>query len=96
MRIPPIWIHFETRIGFAYHMGILCWHSDPHMMSASATVFATVKRFITYRSDCRKSQIHENMLDYAYSARRFPPVILLNFFGGRINEPLKQTLRSIT
>ena len=37
------------------------------------------------------------MLDYAYSARRFPPVILLNFFGGRINEPLKQTLsRSLT
>ena len=37
------------------------------------------------------------MLDYAYSARRFPPVILLNFFGGQINEPLKQTLsRSLT
>ena len=36
------------------------------------------------------------MLDYAYSARRFPPVILLNFFGGRINEPLKQNLITIT
>ena len=38
------------RIGFACHMGILCvLHSDPHMMSASAMVLATVKRIITYR-----------------------------------------------
>lgn len=69
--------------------------SDSHMMSASATVFATVNGLS--HKDCRESQIYENILDYAYSARRFPPLISLNVFGGRINGPLKQTLsRSLT
>ena len=63
------------------------------MMSASATVFATIKRFITFR--LLENQIYENRLEYAYSARRFLPLISLNVFGGRINQPLKQTITHI-
>ena len=63
-------------------------HFDLHMMSASATVFATIKRFITFR--LLENRIYENRLEYAYSARRFLPLISLNVFGGRINQPLKK------
>ena len=58
------------------------------MMSASATAFATIKRFITFR--LLENRIYENRLEYAYSARRFLPLISLNVFGGRINQPLKK------
>ena len=63
-------------------------HFDLHMMSASATAFATIKRFITFR--LLENRIYENRLEYAYSARRFLPLISLNVFGGRINQPLKK------
>lgn len=68
-------------------------HFDLHMMSASATVFATIKRFITFR--LLENQIYENRLEYAYSTRRFLPLISLNVFGGRINQTLKQTITHI-
>ena len=63
-------------------------HFDLHMMSASATAFATIKRFITFR--LLENRIYESRLEYAYSARRFLPLISLNVFGGRINQPLKK------
>ena len=63
------------------------------MMSASATAFATIKRFITFR--LLENRIYENRLEYAYSARRFLPLISLNVFGGRINQPLKKTITHI-
>ena len=63
-------------------------HFDLHMMSASATAFATIKRFITFR--LLENRIYENRLEYAYSASRFLPLISLNVFGGRINQPLKK------
>ena len=63
------------------------------MMSASATVFATIKRFITFR--LLENRIYENRLEYAYSDRRFLPLISLNVFGGRINQPLKKTITHI-
>ena len=63
-------------------------HFDLHMMSASATAFATIKRFITFR--LLENRLYENRLEYAYSARRFLPLISLNVFGGRINQPLKK------
>ena len=68
-------------------------HFDLHMMSASATAFATIKRFITFR--LLENRIYENRLEYAYSARRFLPLISLNVFGGRINQPLKKTITHI-
>lgn len=81
------------RIGFASHMGILCfafWSAYDERECDGLCINKTVYHMKT----AGKPNLW-NRLEYAYSARRFLPLISLNVFGGRINQPLKQTITHI-